>query len=102
MLVYFHGGGFVCGSGTRTSYAPDYFLDHDVILVTANYRLGPIGFLSTEDENCPGNFGLKDQAMVLKWVHENIHHFGGDRERCQNTFFFFFFFIIENYSHLLT
>lgn len=78
VLVYFHGGGFVCGSGISSKYGPDYFLDHDVILVTSNYRLGPLGFLSTEDENCPGNFGLKDQVMVLQWVHENIKQFGGD------------------------
>nr|AXB38858.1 juvenile hormone esterase [Sitodiplosis mosellana] len=80
VLTYFHGGGFVCGSGIRPKYGPDYFLDHDVILVTSNYRLGPIGFLSTEDANCPGNFGLKDQAMVLKWIQQNINRFGGDPE----------------------
>lgn len=46
-----------------------------------NYRIGALGFLSTEDENSPGNFGLKDQVMILKWVHENIKQFGGDPER---------------------
>lgn len=78
-MVFFHGGGFVCGAGS--SHEPDYLLDHDVILVTANYRLGPLGFLSTEDEHCPGNFGLKDQVMVLKWVQKNIQQFGGDPKR---------------------
>lgn len=62
-------------------YDPGYFLDHDVILVTANYRLGPLGFLSSENEHCPGNFGLKDQVMVLKWIQENIKRFGGDPKR---------------------
>lgn len=81
VLAFFHGGGFVCGSGIQSSYNPAYFLDNDVILVTSNYRLGPLGFLSTEDENCPGNFGLKDQAMVLKWIQENIKQFGGDPKR---------------------
>lgn len=74
--MHFHGGGFMCLAGSY--FGPDHFLDHDVILVTANYRLGPIGFLSTEDENCPGNFGLKDQVMVLKWIHENIKLFEGN------------------------
>lgn len=55
VLVHFHGGGFMCLSGSV--FQPQYFLDHDVILVTVNYRLGPLGFLSTEDESCPGNFG---------------------------------------------
>lgn len=69
------------GTGSIASFAPDYFLDHDVILVTANYRLGLLGFLSTEDENCPGNFGLKDQVLALKWVRDNIKQFGGDAQR---------------------
>lgn len=74
-------GGFMCGSGFRKMYGPDHLLDQDVILVTANYRLGPLGFLSTEDEHCPGNFGLKDQVMVLKWVRDNIKQFGGNPKR---------------------
>ncbi|XP_031636223.1 venom carboxylesterase-6-like [Contarinia nasturtii] len=78
VLVYFHGGGFLAGSGIKTLYDPTYFLDHDIVLVTANYRVGPLGFLSTEDASCPGNFGLKDQAMVLKWIQQNIQRFGGD------------------------
>lgn len=79
--MYIPGGGFTSGAGIRAFYGPDYFLDHDVILVTLNYRLAALGFLSTEDENCPGNFGLKDQVMALKWVHENIKQFGGDPKR---------------------
>lgn len=81
VLVYVHGGGLVCGTGRRSNAVPDSFLDHDVILVAFNYRLGPIGFLSTEDDNCAGNFGLKDQVLVLKWVQENIMSFGGDSRR---------------------
>lgn len=69
------------GSGFRMMYGPDHLLDKDVILVTANYRLGALGFLSTGDENCPGNFGLKDQVMILKWIRDNIKQFGGDPQR---------------------
>lgn len=39
------------------------------------------GFLSTGDENAPGNAGMKDQVMVLRWVQDNINNFGGDPKR---------------------
>jgi carboxylesterase type B len=72
--------GFFSGSSTLNSYSPDYFLTHDVILVIFNYRLGPLGFLSLSDKslNVPGNAGLKDQQIVLEFVRDNIHNFGGD------------------------
>lgn len=47
--------------------------------MAANYRVGTLGFLSTEDESSPGNYGLKDQSFALKWVQENIEYFGGDK-----------------------
>lgn len=80
-MVYIHGGGFISGAGITRGYSPGYLLDKDVILVAFNYRLGILGFLSTEDENCPGNFGLKDQLLALKWIHANIRRFGGDPQR---------------------
>jgi carboxylesterase type B len=73
-----HGGAWILGHGGISLYSPEYLLDHDVVLVTGNYRLGPLGFLSTEDENAPGNFGLKDQMAMLEWVQQNIEKFGGD------------------------
>lgn len=50
------------------------------MIVIFNYRLGPLGFLSLQDKslNVPGNAGLKDQQMVLEFVRDNIHNFGGD------------------------
>lgn len=79
VLVFIHGGFFMSGSGGY--YGPRYLMDHDIILVTFNYRLGPFGFLSTEDLHAPGNAGMKDQVLVLKWIQRNIKSFGGDPAR---------------------
>ncbi|XP_054261669.1 juvenile hormone esterase-like isoform X1 [Macrosteles quadrilineatus] len=78
VMIYFHPGGFVGGTGNNNYTGPQYLLDKDIVLVSSNYRLGPLGFYSTGDEVIPGNFGLKDQLLVMKWVKENIKHFGGD------------------------
>lgn len=78
VIVYVHPGGFVFGAGDI--FKPSYFMDEDVIIVSFNYRLGVFGFLSTEDETIPGNYGLKDQVVALKWVRENIEKFGGNKE----------------------
>lgn len=59
----------------------EWIINENVIYVTLNYRLGPFGFLSTQDEVIPGNNGLKDQQLAIKWVHDNIHLFGGDPEK---------------------
>lgn len=81
VMIWFHGGGWLTGAGHSEFYGPKFLLDHEVILVTVNYRLGPLGFLSTEDTVCPGNQGMKDQAQSIRWVHENIAAFGGDPNR---------------------
>ncbi|XP_066251364.1 venom carboxylesterase-6-like [Euwallacea similis] len=78
VMVFFHGGGWLCGSGNTHWYGPDVLLERDVILVVLNYRLGALGFLTTGDEVVPGNNGLKDQNLGLKWVQKNIKYFGGD------------------------
>lgn len=80
-MVYIHGGHFVTGNSSTTLTGPEYIMDKDVVLVTMNYRLGALGFLSTGDEVAPGNFGLKDQVLALRWVKENIEYFGGDPDR---------------------
>ncbi|KAM0724816.1 Esterase FE4 [Formica fusca] len=77
VMVWFHGGAFNNGLGDDLFFGPDFLIEQDVILVTLNYRLGPIGFLNTGDKNALGNAGLKDQVMALKWVKDNIHYFGG-------------------------
>lgn len=80
VIFYIHGGGFTFGSGQ--TIAPDYLMARkDIVFVSINYRLGPLGFLSSEDDVIPGNFGLKDQVLALRWVNENIERFGGDRNK---------------------
>ncbi|KAG8035023.1 hypothetical protein G9C98_005445 [Cotesia typhae] len=81
VMIWFHGGGWVTGAGHSDFYNPKFLLDHDVVLVTVNFRLGPLGFLSTEDMVSPGNQGMKDQAQSIRWVNENIASFGGDPNR---------------------
>ncbi|XP_030374228.1 uncharacterized protein LOC115623824 [Scaptodrosophila lebanonensis] len=80
VIVWIYGGGFQIGEATRDFYSPDYFMKHDVVLVTFNYRLGVLGFLSLKDRDLdvPGNAGLKDQVQALRWIHENIAEFNGD------------------------
>lgn len=41
-MVWFHGGGFECGSGVSSFYGPDFIMDHDIIYVSVNYRLGKV------------------------------------------------------------
>ncbi|XP_074000281.1 juvenile hormone esterase-like, partial [Rhodnius prolixus] len=77
VLVYLHYGAFFFGSG-EIDKSPEYFLDHDLIVVMPNYRLGVLGFLTMEDDVMPANLGMKDQVMALKWIQDNIVNFGGD------------------------
>ena len=67
--------------GGSDAYQPINMMRSEMIFVTFNYRVGILGFMSTEDEVVPGNFGLKDQALALKWVNENIENFQGDTKR---------------------
>ncbi|KAG8298340.1 hypothetical protein J6590_016228 [Homalodisca vitripennis] len=78
VLVSIHGGGFLLGSGNSKTNGPDFLLYEDIIVVTFNYRCGAFGFLSLESDDVPGNAGLKDQTLALKWVRDNIDSFGGD------------------------
>ncbi|XP_038216933.1 venom carboxylesterase-6-like [Zerene cesonia] len=78
VMVWLHGGGWMCGDSSTAMYGPEFLLDREVLLVTLNYRLGPLGFLSTQDEACPGNNGLKDQQEALRFIQKTIHSFGGD------------------------
>ncbi|XP_055371594.1 juvenile hormone esterase-like [Condylostylus longicornis] len=78
VIVFIHGGGLRYGTGNSLHIQPEYFLNEDIVLVTFNYRLGPFGFVSSGTKDATGNYGFKDQVLVLKWVRDNIHHFGGN------------------------
>ncbi|XP_046869506.1 esterase B1 isoform X1 [Drosophila willistoni] len=80
VMVWIYGGGFQVGEASRDMHSPDFFMSKDVVVVTVAYRLGALGFLSLDDSevNVPGNAGLKDQLMGLRWVQQNIEAFGGD------------------------
>ncbi|PIO72339.1 Carboxylesterase, partial [Teladorsagia circumcincta] len=70
VVVFIHGGDFQSGGGSDYSQQAilDNFVSRKIIFVTFNYRLGPLGFLSTGDKILPGNVGLWDQIWALKWV----------------------------------
>ncbi|XP_054280288.1 cholinesterase 2-like [Macrosteles quadrilineatus] len=78
VMVYIHGGGFSFGSSSSLQYGPDFLIPQEVILVTANYRLGAAGFLTLGTPDAPGNLGLYDTMLALKWVQQEIRMFGGD------------------------
>ncbi|XP_061434640.1 bile salt-activated lipase-like [Lethenteron reissneri] len=85
VMVWIYGGAFIFGSSEGASLLDNFLYDGQeladrgkVIVVTFNYRLGPLGFLSTGDEHGPGNYGLWDQHAAIKWVKRNIRAFGGD------------------------
>ncbi|XP_073967345.1 LOW QUALITY PROTEIN: carboxylic ester hydrolase-like [Choristoneura fumiferana] len=80
VLVWIYGGGLKWIAG-RYIYGPKFLVRHDIILVTLNYRLGPYGFMCLDTPAAPGNQGLKDQQLALRWVRDNIEAFGGDADK---------------------
>ncbi|KAL1764404.1 neuroligin-4, X-linked isoform X1 [Sigmodon hispidus] len=80
VMVYIHGGSYMEGTGNMIdgSILASY---GNVIVITVNYRLGVLGFLSTGDQAAKGNYGLLDQIQALRWVEENVGAFGGDPKR---------------------
>ncbi|XP_028406018.1 cholinesterase-like isoform X2 [Dendronephthya gigantea] len=81
VMVYIHGGSFRSGSSrSRRHNGANFVAVGDVILVTINYRLSGLGFLTSGDDRIKGNLGLYDQRLAMKWVKENIASFGGNPE----------------------
>jgi para-nitrobenzyl esterase len=87
VMVWIHGGSYTTGAGSQPVYDGKNLARQDVVIVTINYRLGPLGFLShpllskESLHGVSGNYGLLDQIAALKWVKKNIQSFGGDPNR---------------------
>src|SRR5208282_24558 len=84
VMVWIHGGAFTIGSGSQTLYDGSVLARRgEVVVVTVNYRLGPLGFLRLADVTngkipASGSEGMLDQIAALEWVRDNIAEFGGD------------------------
>jgi len=83
VLFWIHGGAFIVGSASMPLYDGGRLAERgDVVVVTANYRLGALGYLSLGESGAKwgavANAGLLDQIAALRWVKDNIEHFGGD------------------------
>jgi para-nitrobenzyl esterase len=87
VMVWIHGGGLSSGHGGEATYDGTSLANRRVVVVTINYRLGPLGYLahpllSAESEHrASGNYGTLDQVAALRWVQKNIAAFGGDPGR---------------------
>ncbi|XP_075529768.1 acetylcholinesterase-like [Dermacentor variabilis] len=82
VLIWIHGGGFTLGSANQANYSGAVLTAFaDVLVVSMNYRLSILGFLNANSPDAPGNVGLLDQVMALKWVQRNIESFGGDPQQ---------------------
>lgn len=77
VFVHIHGGAFSLGYG-HMNKATQLLKKKDFLMVTFNYRLGVLGFLCLGTEDIPGNAGIKDQVVALRWVQKNIASFGGN------------------------
>ena len=81
VMVWIHGGALIFGAGSLPIYDASALARRGAVVVTINYRLGPLGFfahpaLEAESPNGPVNFGLLDQIAALQWVRRNIAAFG--------------------------
>jgi len=84
VMVWLHGGANAGGTASSSLYKDGTLVQHGVVLVTVNYRLGVFGFLAhrgltrESPHHASGDYGLMDQIAALRWVQENIARFGGD------------------------
>jgi len=92
VMFWHHGGGFTTGASTYHNgsrlVAESVKLGAPAIWVNFNYRINAFGFLSSklvleaaQRGEAGLNLGLYDVRLALRWVQENIHHFGGDPRR---------------------
>ncbi|MDO4951678.1 MAG: carboxylesterase family protein, partial [Bacteroidales bacterium] len=85
VMVWIHGGGFITGSAAEPPV--DTYVKNGIVFASIEYRLGALGFLALPElskqspTGTSGNYGLQDQILGLKWIHDNIAAFGGDPNR---------------------
>lgn len=77
MKVWFYGGVNRVGGIADPTYDGCYSAT-DSIVVSINYRLGPLGFLALPSLGLHGNYAIRDQMLALHWIQENVAAFGGD------------------------
>jgi len=80
VMFFVYGGSFVYGNSDIYG-GEQLAVNGEVIVVTYNYRVATMGFLSSASDLLPGNYGLWDGKAALKWVKENIANFGGDPKK---------------------
>ena len=83
VMIWIHGGALVTGGSSSIMYDLKSLTKRGVVVVSINYRLGPLGFLRLDEVTegrirSSGNEGLIDQRNAIKWVKDNISSFGGD------------------------
>lgn len=76
VIVWIHGGGFRRGSANQ--YGTGHLVDKKVVVVTLQYRLGSLGYMSTSSQQLPGNVAMFDMALAMNWIKEYISFFGGN------------------------
>jgi hypothetical protein len=76
--VFIYGGGEQAGGIQDPLYDGCNLAAHDTVLVSINYRLGPIGYLTLNSAGIVGNYGIQDLILGLDWVQQNVAAFGGD------------------------
>ena len=87
VMVWIYGGGFVSGGADCDIYDGAELARKGIVLVSVNYRVGPLGFLAhpeltkESEYHSSGNYALLDQVAALQWVRRNITAFGGDPNR---------------------
>lgn len=80
VMVFIHGGAFVSGTANDPLFDGAKLAQAGLIVVTVNYRLGALGWLTHPElsDGGSGNYGLMDQIAALHWIRDNIAAFGGD------------------------
>ncbi|CAB4064316.1 unnamed protein product [Lepeophtheirus salmonis] len=81
VIIWLHGGSYALLSGSPYTFNPLYFMDHNVIFIGINYRLGAMGFLTLETDEAPGNLGLRDQSLAIKWIRDEIDNLYGNKDQ---------------------